>query len=174
MNLQETTQVVFGIKAVYPAHFQRYSKTDFDGMISAWSGVFANIPFEVVKYGVNAFIANDTKGFPPVPGQIMQYIQLAKHGDKLSEGEAWSLVLKAVQNSLYNSDAEFQKLPADVQRAVGSPQALRAMAMEEGTTVIQSNFLRSYRGVTKQEEMLLAGGEDGERLTGREEMLLLR
>jgi hypothetical protein len=174
MNLQETTQVVFGIKAVYPAHFQRYSKTDFDGMISAWSGVFANIPFEVVKYGVNAFIANDTKGFPPVPGQIMQYIQLAKHGEKLSEGEAWSLVLKAVQNSLYNSDEEFQKLPQDVQRAVGSPQALRAMAMEEGTTVIQSNFLRSYRGVTKQAEMLLTGGEDEKRLTDGKEMLLLR
>lgn len=174
MNLQETTQVVFGIKAVYPAHFQRYSKMDFDGMISAWSGVFANVPFEVVKYGVNAFIANDVKGFPPVPGQIMQYIQLAKHGEKLSEGEAWSLVLKAVQNSLYNSDEEFQKLPQDVQRAVGSPQALRAMAMEEGTTVIQSNFLRSYRGVTKQEEMLLTGGENGERLTDGKEMLLLR
>ena len=68
--------------------------------------------------------------------------------------EAWSLVSKAIRNSSYNSVEEFVKLPLLVQRAVGTPDNLRNWAVSDCQTiesVIQSNFLRTYRTVVKRE-----------------------
>lgn len=49
---------------------------------------------------------------------------------QLNELEAWSLVEKAIRNSIYNSQEEFSKLPPLVQKAVGSPNVLRLWAAD--------------------------------------------
>ena len=69
--------------------------------------------------------------------------------------EAWALVSKALRNGINGADEEFNKLPATVQKAVGSPNQLRNWAITDENAVenvIQSNFIKTYRGVCDREK----------------------
>ncbi len=92
---------------------------------------------------VKAFVATDTKGFPPSVGQIKQRLVQLKMPDMPDEAEAWKQVWVAIQSSAYHSKEEFEKLHPIVQRVVGQPEMLKAWAMEKADdiqTVIASNF----------------------------------
>ena len=81
----------------------------------------------------------------------------SKEIQQISELDAWDRVRKAISNSIYNAESEFSKLMPVIQKAVGSPHNLEEWATLETDTVnsvIQSNFLRSYRAeVTRELEM---------------------
>ena len=67
------------------------------------------------------------------------------------------MVRRAISNSNYNSDKEYEKLPALVQKAVGNPANLREWAMMDIDTVNsveQSHFIRAYRSVISREKDL--------------------
>ena len=72
----------------------------------------------------------------------------------------WSEKVKnAIRNSLYNAKEEYYKLPENIQRLVGSPSTLREWAMldiSELDTVVQSNFMRSYKARQEHEKEYLA------------------
>lgn len=121
-------------------------------MVETWNAVLEDYSYPVVCAGVKAYIASDTNGFPPSPGQIIENIHklTEKPENRLNESEAWALVYKALRNGLYGAESEFEKLPPLVQRAVGSPDVLRQWAQEENVNVTQSNFERSYRNATQR------------------------
>lgn len=109
----------------------------------------------MVANAVKAHIATDEKGFPPVIGQIKNKIQSLSQKNIMTEFEAWEKVKRAVGNSLYNSYEEYNKLPENIQKLVGSPLTLSQWAMldvSELDTVVQSNFMRSYRAQTEHEK----------------------
>ena len=69
--------------------------------------------------------------------------------------EAWSIVKRAIRNSSYYAEEEFNRLPDTIQKAIGSPANLREMsAMEEKdvNTIEQSHFIRSYRAVRERKK----------------------
>ena len=62
---------------------------------------------------------------------------------------------------------EFEKLPPTVQKAVGSADMIKRWAMSDSnevSTVIQSNFLRSYRTAVKRDEEYAKMPEDVKKL----------
>lgn len=112
-----------------------------------------------VANAVKAHIAMDEKGFPPVIGQIKSKIQSLSKNSVVTEFEAWEKVKNAVRNSLYNSGEEYAKLPENIQKLIGSSSTLREWAMldiSELDTVVQSNFMRSYRAKIEHEKEYLA------------------
>lgn len=123
--------------------------------IALWEEIFAEEPDALVMAAVKAYMSTDTKGFMPVPGQIKEQIAILRDKGGLNEKYAWELVTKALCNSSYGSVEEFEKLPADVQRAVGSPNMLRSWAtvnISDLQTVIASNFKRDYRAIVAQKK----------------------
>ena len=65
------------------------------------------------------------------------------------------MVYKAICNSAYNSVEEFNKLPIEIQRAIGSADMLKSWSqldIEQVQTVIQSNVMRSYKVASKQKK----------------------
>ena len=104
-----------------------------------------------------AYIATDTKGYPPMPGAINERILQARELCGLTENDAWVLVLRAVSRGIYNSAEEFAKLPEEVQRIVGHPRQLHEWALldaGEVNTVIASAFRRSWRARKELEKNL--------------------
>ena len=80
-----------------------------------------------------------------------------KNSSPLTEAEVWAKLNKAVSNSAYNAREEFEKLPEDIRQLVGSPSQLHEWALigrNEFQTVLQSNFLRSYRAKQQQNREL--------------------
>lgn len=153
MTKQDTYQVLATLQAFYPDSFRGMTEASSKMKVALWHELFADEPAALVQAAVKAYVSTDKKGFMPVPGQIKEQISILRHQGGLNESDAWELVTNALCNSSYGSVEEFAKLPADVQRAVGSPNMLRSWAavnISELQTVIASNFKRDYRAIVAQ------------------------
>lgn len=159
MTKKETAQILEILKKAYPNFYKGFSKEDAKDAIELWAMMFEDEDVFTVANAVKAHIAMDEKGFPPVIGQIKSKIQALSRKSIMTEFEAWEKVKNAVRNSLYNSGEEYNKLPENIQKLIGSPLTLREWAMLdvlELDTVVQSNFMRSYRAGVEYEKEYLA------------------
>lgn len=148
MTKQETMAMMAILREAYPLYYRDKTKDEIISSVNLWAEMFADDDANLVIASIKAFIASDTKGFPPVIGQIKHQIQKLTEPEELGENEAWSLVSKAVGNSFYNSVEEFEKLPPVVRQSVGSARMLQEWAQMDASevqSVVASNFMRTYR-----------------------------
>lgn len=152
MTYGEASKLIMVITAAYPEHYKGMDAERVSALISLWSALLEDYPYAVVSAALRAFMASDTKGFPPVPGQIIDRIVKMTRPVQMAPMEAWALVRRAARNSIYNSEEEFAKLPEDVQKVVGSPVNLASMATmsPEAMSVQESHFIRQYEAEQKR------------------------
>lgn len=133
---------------VIQASFPNFRVENKAQAIEVWAEMLKDVSAGDADRALAKFIMTDTKGFAPSIGQLRA---LAFDTPALPEGEAWNMVYKAVCNSGYYAQEEFNKLPDDVRRAVGGASTLRTWAMMDmdDITVAESNFKRSYRAVVE-------------------------
>ena len=134
--------------------YPNYKPNNISETVDVWNMMLSDYDYNLVAMALKAYILADTGGFAPSIGQLVAKMQTITKPQELSEMEAWSLVSKAIRNSGYNSVEEFANLPLLVQKAVGTPDNLRNWAVSDYQTiesVIQSNFLRTYRTVVRRE-----------------------
>lgn len=163
MTRDETKQLLMMIQAAFP----NYKIPDKSVAVNTWYIMLKDYDYRIVETALRTYIATDTSGFAPSIGQIISLIQKCTVQEQLGEMEAWSLVRKAISNGNYGSVEEFEKLPPTVQKAVGSADMIKRWAMSDSnevSTVIQSNFLRSYRTAVKRDEEYAKMPEDVKRL----------
>ena len=153
MNKKETAQILAILREYYPRDFV---STDLQTKVEAWYLILKDYDYTLTQNAVLAFVTSDTEGFMPTLGQIIAKIKsLSNPKGDMTEVEAWALVYKAICNSAYNSVEEFEKLPDVVKRAVGNADVLKSWSMlntDEVNTVIQSNFMRSYKSSNFQQK----------------------
>lgn len=155
MTREDVIKIMSVLRGAYPQFYRDISKQEALDTINLWSDMFLDDPAELVAAAVKAFIASDSKGFPPSIGIIRDNMRKLSIQETITPFEAWSMVWKAIQRSGYNSKQEFEKLPADLRKMVGSPEQLRAWAMMDADTVqsvIGSKFQTSYEIRSKQEQ----------------------
>ncbi len=157
MTKTETAKLLYVVKAAYYKSFEHMGSQDFDNMLLAWETVLCEYNYAECSYGLQIYLASDSKGFPPVPGQVIDCINKFRKKPELDMTalEAWALVRKALSNSIYNSEQEFAKLPLNIQKAIGTPSNLREMAqldIDRVETVEQSHFIRTYEARLKEEK----------------------
>ena len=173
MTKQDTYQVLGILRAIYPGSF--VGSDDEERLrIELWQKLFADETVKEVRRAVEAFVVTDKRGFMPVPGQIKEQIAILRDSGGLNEQDAWELVTNALCNSSYGSVEEFAKLPADVRRAVGSPNMLKSWAavnISELQTVIASNFKRDYRAIVAQQRDLAKIPEAVKQLSSATKMI---
>lgn len=159
MNRAEVLQTLAILKAAYPHSFQVGGKPmprrDAEAMVSLWERQFADEDPSAVMAAVDGMIATRTAGFSPTIGEIKDQMHRLRAAEGITEAKAWAMVQKACRRGLYNAREEFEKLPPDVQAAVGGPEQIRAWAvMDEETvsSVVASNFRRSFRTIKEREK----------------------
>lgn len=148
MSIDETIAVLAVLKAAYPHSFKGLTRRDGEAMVNLWQMQFADTPAQEVTAAVNALISTRTAGYSPTIGEVKEQLYRLHSVNELSEGEAWAMVYKALSNGYYGYQKEWDKLPPEVQRAVGRPEQLREWSQMETETVqsvVASNFMRSYR-----------------------------
>ena len=176
MTIQEMAQIIDILAIEYP---QIGSRTDEEkvNMMKLWASMFADEPGQMVAMAVKAFIASDTKGFPPKIGQIKTIIGKMTMPKELemSELEAWTIVRKAIRGATMqdwsrtmqpdgtmsppSAVVQFNRLPKILQQLVGDPIQLalwEELPSDEINTIIQSNFMRSWRSRAAHEKEMLA------------------
>lgn len=155
MTLGETKKLLGYITAAYPSQFKGDTESTALNRIAVWQNALQEYSYESAMVAANAYIATDTKGFPPVPGQITAYIHAAVPDASPSAQEAWALVRKAVNVPWEKIQESFDRLPQAVRKAVGSAASLKELAkmdIDAFENVAGSNFQRTYRALAKREE----------------------
>ena len=148
MTRDEAKMLILTMEATYP----NYHPMDTTFTVNTWAAMLGEYDFAKVQVAFKKYVLSDTSGFAPSIGQLVAQMQDIAEGDDLGELEVWSLVSKAIGNSLYHSDEEFAKLPPVVQRAVHSAANLKEWAEMDSDTVrsvVQSHLIRNYRAAAK-------------------------
>lgn len=153
MNREETIKVLSVLKVAYPQFYAKQSPQDLQTAVLLWNEMFADDAYADVCSAVKGVIATDTTGFPPTIGIIKGMLRKLTKPMTDTSADAWATVRRAIGRSAMNSVKEFDKLPANIKRIVGGASQLRDWSMmppETVDSVVQSNFLRSYRSLESQ------------------------
>ena len=144
MTKDETRILLATINSIYP----NFKVDDPEQTVNAWHLFLDDQPTVLINAALKVYVASNRSGFAPSVGQLIQGAQELREKDStvLSAGEAWGIVYKAICRSGDNSQEEFDKLPPEIQKAVGSPGQLRAWALDDqfNEGVASSNFRRAY------------------------------
>lgn len=146
MTKDEVKRIILGMISSYP----NYKPVDMAMTVDTWQAMLEDYDYPTISKALQRYIMTDTTGFAPSIGQIIGMIVTEPSREPL---EAWSLVRKAICNATYHADEEYAKLPAECQKAIGSPQNLKEMAQMDTDvveSVEQSHFIRSYQAVIKK------------------------
>lgn len=139
--------------------FQNFRPSNIAETTDVWGMMLSDYTYQQISVALKSYILSDTSGFAPTIGQLVDMVHSVSKPQELNEMEAWALVSKAIRNSGYRYTEEFLKLPAIIQRAIGTPEQLHIWATDEdyNETVVMSNFQRSYRMtlLSKTENMKL-------------------
>lgn len=74
MTRDETLKIMAVLKATYPNFYKDMTRRDAEGVVALWTDMFSEDSYNAVAAAVKAFIASDSKGFPPVVGQVKQHV----------------------------------------------------------------------------------------------------
>jgi len=150
MTREETKAILAVLKAGYPNFYKDMTKEDAKNTVDLWATMFADEKPQIVIEAVKSLIC--TLKYPPTIADVKEKIALITQPPAMTEMEAWDMVRRAI--SYYHANEAFTNLPPMLQKIVGSPNRLREWAMMDSETVnsvIQSNFMRSYRIMTARE-----------------------
>lgn len=145
MEREEFKVLVKGMKAVYADAKFIADKDAFD----VWYGLLKDLDYNKASAAIQKHMM--TSKYPPTIADIREQCVSLSQERPLDELEAWSMVRRALRNCGYNFEEEYNKLPALVQRAIGSPGQLFQWATDEeyNDSVASSHFMRSYRAVVQ-------------------------
>jgi hypothetical protein len=149
MTRDETKDILAVLKAGYPNFYKDMTKEDAKNIVSLWATMFSDEKTQIVTEAVKSLIC--TLKFPPTIADVKEKIAMITQPQEMTEMEAWGLVRKALNH--YNARENFKALPETIKKIIGSPNTLREWAMmdiDKVETVIQSNFMRSYKIKTAQ------------------------
>ncbi len=156
MTREDTTSVLKILKVSYPAFYSKFSKDDMVAVLDLWTEMFADDDVRVVKVALFKLIETH-QGYPPDIAALKEKIRelvVAATGEPTDE-ELWQMLRRAASNGYYGAREEFDKLPRVVQRYLGSPSALRDLAViDEKTlnTVTKGQFLKQIVSLRERQE----------------------
>lgn len=162
MTRDETVNIIRVMVDSYP----NYKPNNLSETVDVWHTMLSDYDYSLVSAALKSYILSDTSGFAPAIGRIVAKMHAITQPQELSEMEAWSLVSKAIRNSIYNAADEYAKLPPIVQKAVGLPSQLMQWAIDDSynESVASSNFMRCYRIELAREKEMSMLPEDARKI----------
>ena len=151
MTRQEALAIMAMLKTAYPSFYKDLSKEELNAAVNLWATMFADDPAYIVTEAVKSLMC--TLKYPPTIADVKEKIAMITQPPTMTEMEAWQKVRRAI--SYYDADETFAQLPPILQKIVGSPSVLRQWAQMEAEivdSVIQSNFMRSYKARVAHEK----------------------
>lgn len=154
MTRDETLKILMTIQAAYPS----YKVPDKTVTANLWFRMLKDYTYIQVEAALDTYIRTNKSGFAPSIGEIIDILHMLFGEEDANEAEAWGLMWRAVKNSIYHAEEEFNKLPEAIQKTAVSPARLKELAVSQmddiSIGVERSNFMRTYRSeLAKQKEI---------------------
>lgn len=153
MNRDETKQLLKILSTSYPNHFKDMSKEDKLDQIDNYQLFFGEYESVVVAAALKNYIR--VNQYPPTVAGLQEQIDLILKTDGTAE-ELWNKVYKAICNSGYQAQEEFENLPACCQKWLGGASALKDLGMTDinvVNTVTRGQFLKTIGEIKDRQEV---------------------
>ena len=152
MIRDETKMIIKMLSSVYINEFSKLTEEKVLNMIDVWTMLLEDEDANKIATVTKAYLKSNPNAFMPTPAMLinMAYEMFAPKG--MSEQEAWNTLYKAICNSGYNAQYEYDHLPSEI-KPLCTPSQLRELGMmniETLNTVVASNFMRSFKAKEKQ------------------------
>lgn len=144
MTRDEAKKIVMIIVSTYPS----FKPLDMSMTVDSWYFFLADYEYNKIAIALKSFVATSGSSFAPSPSELIAMANKSIEYNQLTDSEAWDMVNKAIRNSTYHAEEEYEKLPDLVKKCVGSPSQLRSWGQTDVRTldsVVASNFMRTYR-----------------------------
>lgn len=156
MTREETSQILTILKVAYPSFYSKVSLRDANAMLNLWEMQFSDVPSNLVQLAVAKLIRTHT-GYPPEIADVFREIEnmTVSVSNEPSDEELWCRLKKAVSNSTYHAQEEYEALPNILKKFAGSPSGLRDYAVidsETFNTVTHGQFLKSIKILHEREQ----------------------
>ena len=161
MTYEETREILKVLKANYFNHFRSWDREQGEAFLSLWSEAFKNDDTQVVVKAVKSIIYTDKSDFPPTIGKVKNEMFKSYESYQVDSGEAWEMVLRSAKCDYQKVKECFDNMPANIQRAVGSPSFLVELGYSDrdSTGFARKEFERKYQMVLNREKELVLSGE---------------
>lgn len=150
MTFDETKTILTLLQTEYPQSFSKMDERAMAMKLKLWAAEFADDDYRAVYAVVRGIISAGAREFAPNIGVIREKMRSYSVAGELTENEAWSMVSRAIRNGIYGYREEYDRLPPEIQQAVGEAEQLKHWAVmdeSEVQSVVASNFQRSYRTI---------------------------
>lgn len=141
MTREQVTKLLIFIDRNYRGFesLDKMPKKKATDTIDAWAATLANVDAKDAVEAVNEHIARGEK-YPPSTADIFARLNTAQGAD------AWLTFKKALRNSSYNAESEYNKLPPEIQR-ITSPAEMRRLAKSPMNEAVEfEKFKKAYVG----------------------------
>jgi hypothetical protein len=153
MKIQETQKLLDILKVSYPTTYKAMEKKEASDTIKLYHDFFGEYETPIVVAALRNYIKKNQ--YPPTIAGLQEQIDLLLNAED-TDSELWNRLSKACKNGLYGSDEEYNKLPPECKRWVGSPNALRELAMVDTdtfNTVVRGQFLKTIGQIKNSERV---------------------
>ena len=150
MTRDETVTILGILKTSYPNFYKDMSKSEMYNTIAIWSEMFENDDLRLVKVAVKELV--QTLKFPPTIADIKQKMYELTNQETLPT-ELWAKLKKAISNSAYHSEEEFEKLPEECKLFIRNPRQLKELSQNDAeinNTVVKGQFLKQIETIQKR------------------------
>ena len=148
MTGEETRTILTLLQTEYPQSFAKMDDRQMAMKLKLWASEFQYDDYKAVYAMGRAIMSAGNREFAPNIGQIREKMRLLTEPEELTDAKAWAMVSRACANGLYGYQTEFDRLPPEIQQAIGAPEQLKewaAMDAETVQSVVASNFRKSFR-----------------------------
>lgn len=156
MTIQECSNTVAIVQEYYRSFYKDYGKEETLKMINAWHFILDEYDYKQVQIGLKLFLTNDTKGYPPTPGMLINKVEVAK-SNEMPELEAWARVRKSFRCSGEDAKEQHDKLPEILKKCVDVQFLIDGGRSDQNTitTVMMPMFLRTYRSIVARQKEII-------------------
>ena len=121
MNTKQVGQLLRVAYAQYPDKVT-------DDLFTLWESALMDLSYDLAKRAVAMVVCESP--YPPKISDIRAAaVRLTGAVPHMTADEGWRLVIQAAHNAAYHAADEFERLPPEVQAALGSASALRDLAL---------------------------------------------
>lgn len=151
MMTRDETVIILGIlKTSYPNFYKDMSKDEMYNTINLWNEMFEDDDVNIVKVAIKELI--QTLKFPPAIADIKQKMYDLTNRENLPT-DLWASLKKAIGNSAYHSEEEFEKLPMECKMFIKNPRQLKELSQNDSNindTVVKGQFFKQIEIIQKR------------------------
>lgn len=156
MNKEEVVKLLTILQTAFPRFYVNQTKEEMIDAVNLWHDMFRDDEPKLVIAAAKELLT--TLKYPPTIADIKEKMYKLSEGEinKETPIELWNKITKAISNSIYNSSAEFEKLPEPCKKFVGSPRQLMewAMSTDFNDSVVRGQFLKQLEIIQQREKEL--------------------